>query len=94
MDPSRFDALARALAAGATRRGLLGAALAAALAPLAAAGRGPSAEGPCGPNPERNACKRDGDCCTGLCNKGEGRCPRSSPAGRTPTAASAPRTGR
>ena len=75
MDDRRFDSLARALA-GPSRRGLLGAALAAALAPLAgkAQRRGASAEGPCSPDPRKERCAKDADCCTRLCNKQEGRC--------------------
>ena len=73
MDPTRFDALARALA---SRRSALRGLATAALAPLAAAGQGrggPSAQGVCGGG-VLDKCARDADCCNKRCDAKKGRC--------------------
>lgn len=89
MDHQRFDAIARLLARGFSRRDALIAALGG-TASLAAgeaaakrdrtksAGDGPWPAGPCGPTGKDNICRKDKDCCTGYCKKGKkgkpGRC--------------------
>ncbi|MFM9107120.1 MAG: hypothetical protein ACKOWF_10545, partial [Chloroflexota bacterium] len=93
MEARRFDAIAARLGAAATRRGALMGALGALFsgATLAAAtpvgasrkrrkGRG-NAQGPCGDGSRKdNRCAKNGDCCTGFCQKNlknkdrDGRC--------------------
>ncbi|MGI9254513.1 MAG: hypothetical protein ACR2J8_12260 [Thermomicrobiales bacterium] len=75
MDQSSFDRVARLLGSATSRRAGLEAALGAVFgagaltADASAKKRGhPSSEGPCGPTRKDNACSRDSDCCTGLCN--------------------------
>ena len=82
MDDRRFDALARSLAAGGSRRAalrLLGGGLLAALARFgladeaAADDRDASCRGTC------DQCTKDGQCCSGRCREGACRCkPRGS----------------
>ncbi|MGI9252414.1 MAG: hypothetical protein ACR2J8_01600 [Thermomicrobiales bacterium] len=92
MDGQAFDRIARALGAGmratSTRRagllGALGGMLGVAGAVEAGSGkhgRGPAAEGPCGPTKKDNVCTKNKDCCTGYCETkkttnldGKGRC--------------------
>ena len=91
MDAQRFDALARAMASGSTRRQTLrlaGGGLAGAL--LAAVGLAEAAaQDLCKPPGAR--CRRGGDCCSGLCRKRKGatrgRC-RDCPSGTKPCAGS------
>lgn len=77
MDGQRFDAVARALGVGSTRRAALSG-LIASLLPVAAAGkrrRGDiTAAGPCGNGgPIGNRCERPNDCCTRFCDRDAGR---------------------
>jgi hypothetical protein len=97
MEQSSFDRIARLLGGAATRRTGLKAALGAALglglltpadtgAKQTGTGKNkgkPGKEGPCGNGSRKaNICKKDKDCCTGLCNTklgkknrdGKGRC--------------------
>jgi len=87
MDPVRFDTLAKTLSATGTRRGALAALLSGALSLLGVpqgvqgrkrrGGGGVTIEGPCGDGsgPD-NACTRDRDCCTRICNLKRCRCRR------------------
>jgi hypothetical protein len=76
MDEQRFDAALRALQAGTTRRRGLAAALGLILGGvgLDASAKGkdrdkPGTEGPCGNGSRKaNICKKNSDCCTGVCN--------------------------
>jgi hypothetical protein len=83
MDPNRFDRFSRELGRQASRRGVLAGILAGlsggswVLAdPRKRAGRGGvTPEGPCGNGRvDANRCKKDGDCCTGYCNRKNKRC--------------------
>jgi YVTN family beta-propeller protein len=90
MDHRRFDTALRALDAAVSRRRGLAAAVAvflgASVQPgedAGAAPRSPRPAGPCGNGSRaQNTCRRNGDCCTGLCdrrpakrnNDGAGRC--------------------
>ncbi len=83
MDQERFGGLTRALGAGISRRAGLVAALAALFggsvgAPATEAApahkRRPKPEGPCGDGTRKeNACTKNGQCCTGICNTRVGR---------------------
>ncbi len=80
MDENRFDAMSRLIAASATRRRGLAAAAGALVGGLvtsagATARRGAHAEGPCGDGSgKQNRCRKNTQCCTGVCNKEQGRC--------------------
>lgn len=85
MDGPRFDRLAQGFASGQTRRHTLGGLITGAVVLLGlgsteTAGkkrRGTvTAEGPCGDGTiKANRCKRDGQCCTGVCDKQKGKQP-------------------
>src|SRR5215212_5147457 len=80
MDPQRFDTLAKILSTPGTRRGALATLVAGTLGLLGLSqptqgrkrrgGGGVTIEGPCGDGsgPD-NACTRDRDCCTRICER-------------------------
>lgn len=77
MDSVRFDSIARALGAAATRRAGIGGALAALasrlLPQVADAATEPEPEGPCGKKGKANRCHKHSQCCTGYCRKKKGK---------------------
>ena len=72
MDNRHFDALARAVAGGASRRSILRGLLGGALAGVPALGGGREAAAGCFKQGRR--CRYDRQCCSGLCNAYFGRC--------------------
>ena len=82
MDANGFDTLTKAVSRyGMRRRQVLGSALAGAAVllgvaqlPVVAEKKGVHSEGPCGNGSVKaNRCKRNGQCCTGYCDKGKGK---------------------
>src|SRR6478735_12796489 len=81
MDGQRFDAFARALATGASRRGLLrgvvGAAFGGALVGLRGGGQTVAAQDTC--SVPGDTCTSDSDCCVGSCSQ-DGVCYCTDPS--------------
>ena len=84
MDDQRFDELTRKLAAGTTRRRLLGGLLGGALALLGPLGRERAAADH-GCRHAGAACTRDRQCCSGDCRNGTCRCTASKQCPQPPT---------
>ena len=75
MDQASFDRLTRLLGSSRSRRAGLASLIGALTAAAPAAGTGrkrPSPEGACGPARKDNICRKDKDCCTGICDIGLG----------------------
>jgi hypothetical protein len=74
LDPVRFDTLAKFLAAGGSRRGLLRTSIAAIASGFWLIGRAPGAAAACLPPGEH--CSQSSECCSGKCNRRRNKCTR------------------
>ena len=72
LDPVRFDTLAKSLAAGGSRRGLLRTSIAAFTSGFWLIGRAPGVAAACLPPGEQ--CHQPSECCSGRCNKRRNKC--------------------